>query len=79
MEALSLISKMEYYAELNYRTYIRMELRLLKVIIIYRKTLKLKLFLMCNLKNATCMHKNRLLGLLYYIKFNTFASDYYGI
>lgn len=36
MEALSLISKMEYYAELNYRTYIRMELRLLKVIIFYR-------------------------------------------
>ena len=30
-------------------------------------------------KNATHMHKNRLLGLLYYIKFNTFASDYYGM
>lgn len=25
------------------------------------------------------MHKNRLLGLLYYIKFNTFAGDCYGM
>ena len=36
MEALWVISKMEYYGELNYRTYIRMEIGLLKVIIFYR-------------------------------------------
>lgn len=36
MEAMALIGKMDYYAEINHRTYIKMELGLLRAILFYR-------------------------------------------